>query len=103
VAAAGFKMTRITEREQIVIPEAPSGHWIITAPRLKLAIKYGVLGGERTANPSVAFDAYALGRGPKAGIPTIADFAMTVVMNSNVTGADISGHIIIALDGLTVL
>ena len=64
--------------------------WNIKNLRLKLALKYGILKEGWNPNPSIAFDIYALSRGPAIGSPTLADFAMTQLMNSRVTSADMA-------------
>lgn len=59
------------------------GPWVITHPWLKLSLKYGLL-GPWTPNWSVAFDEYSSGRGPSKGPATLADMAVTTLMNSRV-------------------
>jgi hypothetical protein len=85
----------LNQSEHIIVARdaIKSSPWHITNPRLKLALKYG-LGSDGPWRPpqsnwSVAFDAYALKRGPRTGLPTLADFAITRLMNSRVTNRDI--------------
>ncbi len=69
--------------------------WRITEPFLKLALKYGMIGPWwhnpwTYVNPSVAFDAYSATRGPAKGLPDLADFTSTLMMNSRVNGEDVA-------------
>jgi hypothetical protein len=64
--------------------------WRITHPKLKLALKYGVVGPWKAPNWSVAFDAHALSRGPNKGTPTLADFCVTSLMGSRPRTADLT-------------
>jgi hypothetical protein len=62
--------------------------WQITAPFLKLALKYGIVGRWRhepwaDLNRSVAFDAYSVTR-PARGLPELGDFCSTLMMGSGV-------------------
>ena len=68
----------------------PNRPWRITSPFLKLALKYGVIGPWRSPNWSIAFDAYALRRGPQQGLPTRADFTVTLLMNSRADSRDLN-------------
>ena len=76
----------------IVPPAGKTPRWCISAPWLKLCLKYGLEGpwGPANVNRSFAFDRYALSRGPRNGPPTVADLAVTLLMNSGVTGDDIA-------------
>jgi hypothetical protein len=77
---------------EILIPRGEQTKtWRISGLWLKLSLKYGVIGRWRgVPNASTAFDRYALTRGPRNGPPTVADFAVTTLMNSNATGADLA-------------
>lgn len=70
------------------------GPWSIKAPWLKLGLKYGFIENSpwspTSTNRSVAFDRYALTRGPETGPPTLTDLSVTLLMNSRVTGGDIT-------------
>ena len=73
---------------------APGKIWRVSAPYLKLALKYGVIGPLQHKpweylNRSVAFDAYTLTRGPETGIPDHRDFLHTLEMNSGINGDDV--------------
>src|SRR5687768_3470242 len=61
--------------------------WPITAPWLKLSLKYGIVGPWKAPNWSVAFDGHSAARGPARSSVSIADFAVTSLMNSNVAPA----------------
>jgi hypothetical protein len=68
--------------------------WQITAPFLKVALKYGMIGRWRHDpwsyfNRSVAFDAYSVTRGPARGLPDLGDFCSTLMMGSGVDGNDL--------------
>jgi len=84
----------INSDEPILVPRQGIGAdcWRITNARLNLARKYGI--GEEgpwrpvESNWSVAFDTYALRQGPNRGLPTLADFAVTRLMNSRVGSGD---------------
>ena len=72
-------------RKGISLPD-----WKITAPRLKLALKYGIGPSPwKSPNWSVEFDRYASGRGPNAGLPSLVDLSVTNLMNSRVVTADL--------------
>lgn len=80
-----------------IVLERALGHgadWSITFPALKLGLKYGLVGpdvfGMGRANWSVAFDVHAASRGPKTGLPTLADFCVTDLMNAATRGADVT-------------
>jgi len=63
--------------------------WRITAPLLKLSLKYGAVGPWHAFNRSVAFDAVAHTSGPERGLPGLAEMAATQLMGSGVNG----GHL----------
>lgn len=74
---------------------SPDGVWRITAPYLKLALKYGLVGPNlhepwKYINRSVAFDAYTLRRGACQGLPFIGDFVAGLTMNSGLDGDDVA-------------
>lgn len=69
--------------------------WRITEPFLKLALKYGMAGPWlhkpwAYVNPSVAFDAYSVRRGPAKGLPDLGDFTSTLMMGSRVGGDNVA-------------
>lgn len=76
--------------EVVIIPRRAKSEpdWRITAPRLKLALKYGI-GPSPWKNPnwSVEFDRYALGRRPQSGLPSLVDLSVTTLMNSRVVSS----------------
>jgi hypothetical protein len=65
------------------------GDWHITGCWTKLCLKYGVIGPWSQPNWSVAFDRYSLSRGPRNGPLSLADFAITLLMNSRISSKDI--------------
>jgi hypothetical protein len=65
------------------------GPWIIAFPWKKLQLKYGLYGPWKKVSWSGLFDDYAATRGPKAGLPIITDFAVTLLMNSTVRKKDL--------------
>src|SRR5262249_34923655 len=77
---------------EVVLPWEwrPNKVWRITAPFLKLARKYGLLGPWNDLNRSVAFDAYALTRDTKGSLPSLPHLLMTLTMNSRVNGDDVA-------------
>lgn len=82
---------------EIAVPlcrESEGQFWQITAPFLKVALKYGMVGRWRHDpwayfNRSVAFDAYSITRGPSRGLPDLGDFASTLMMGSGIDGDDL--------------
>lgn len=77
-----------------IVVNVPAAHgmhgpWAITYPALKIALKYGIAGPWCGQNWSVAFDTYSTARGPNRGLPTLADFAVTALMNSRVRSVDL--------------
>jgi Family of unknown function (DUF6308) len=82
----------MAKTEIIISRGEQTRQWRITGLWVKLSLKYGVIEkpwGE-APNASTAFDRYALTRGPGNGPPTVADLAVTTLMNSNVTRADLA-------------
>lgn len=74
----------------IVIPSEYAGsEWRITHPRLKLGLKYGLIGPWSHWNWSQEFDAYTAGRGPRHGPASLTDLVMTTLMNSRVSTANL--------------
>jgi hypothetical protein len=72
--------------EVVCIPAEYCGHdWRITYPRLKLALKYGLVGPWAPLSWSEEYDAYTTGREPASGLPTLRDFVITRLMNSGVS------------------
>ncbi len=62
--------------------------WDINYPFLKLSLKYGHV-GTWTPNWSLAFDLHSASRGPGDGPPSLADLAVTTLMNSRLRSADV--------------
>jgi hypothetical protein len=80
---AAINLPRRDNRDTVV------GAWKITGCWTKLCLKYGVIGPWSHPNWSIAFDRYALSRGPKSGPPSLADFAVTLLMNSGIRTSEI--------------
>lgn len=78
--------------EVVIIPRRAKNEpdWRITAPRLKVALKYGIGPSPwKYPNWSVEFDRYAIGRGPQSGLPSLVDLSVTTLMNSRVVSSDL--------------
>lgn len=77
-------------RESIAVPAEYCGSpWVITYPRLKLGLKYGLIGPWKGNNWSQAFDAYTAKRWPDARLPTVTDMVASVLMNSRASTTDL--------------